>query len=282
MSGISVVGSVNLDLVVTAARLPMPGETLTDGTFIQHPGGKGANQALAARRLGADVALTARVGADTMRERALALLQDGGVNLEAVTVDPEAPTGVAVIIVGSDGENQIVVAPGANRRLAPEHVDVGDADAVICQLEIPIDTVAEAARQCRGMFCLNAAPARSLPAALVQQADLVIVNETEWRALGKVLDQYRGLIVLTKGAAGATAYRDGGEIVSVDAPRVETVDTVGAGDTFVAALVVSLLDGDSLPAALSFSCRAGALATTVIGAQPSLPTRAQMEDFFGD
>jgi ribokinase len=172
---IAVVGSINLDLVARAERLPRPGETLTDATFERIPGGKGANQALAAARLGASVRLVGAVGDDPFADEALVLLREGGVDLEGVRRVPDT-TGVALILVGGDGENEIVVAPGANR--SAEAGDVSGADAVLCQLEIPVETVAEAARQAR-FFCLNAAPARELLPDLLGEVDLLVVNRYE-------------------------------------------------------------------------------------------------------
>src|SRR5712691_922641 len=164
---IAVVGSINLDLVAHCERLPRPGETLTGATFGRVPGGKGANQALAIARLGAEVWLTGAVGSDSFADEALALVREGGVNLEAVR-SVEAPTGVALILVDAEGENQIVVAPGANALV--ETGDLGPVDAVLCQLEISLDAVTAAAQQAR-FFCLNAAPARALPAELLAGVD---------------------------------------------------------------------------------------------------------------
>ena len=178
---IAVVGSINLDLVARAERLPRPGETLTDATFERIPGGKGANQALAAARLGASVRLVGAVGDDPFADEALVLLREGGVDLEGVRRVPDT-TGVALILVGGDGENEIVVAPGANR--SAEAGDVSGADAVLCQLEIPVETVAEAARQAR-FFCLNAAPARELPPDVLGEVDLLVVNRYELEAVGR-------------------------------------------------------------------------------------------------
>ena len=170
MNSITVIGSVNLDMVASAPRLPVPGETVTDAVLSTHPGGKGANQALAARRMGADVSMIGRVGSDPNAVMALALLRDGGVDLDGVRVDDTAVTGVAMVVVDADGENQIVVAPGANRMLTAEDVRVGEAGAVICQLEIPLEAVVEAGRQTTGLFCLNAAPVRPLPNELIEMA----------------------------------------------------------------------------------------------------------------
>jgi ribokinase len=272
---IAVVGSVNVDLVARCRRLPRPGETVTGATLERLPGGKGANQALAARRLGADVRLVARVGDDELAGLALALLEASGVEL-AVSVDPAAPTGTAIVLVAEDGENEIVVAPGANARLTPELADVAAFDAVLCQLEVPLETVAEAARRCTGLFCLNAAPALPVPADLLARTDLLIVNAVEAAALGPLVDSAR-LVAVTLGADGAVLRESGREIARAQPPAVQVVDTVGAGDAFCAALVVGLLDGRPLGAALARACAAGALAASRPGAQPALPTAAELD-----
>ena len=267
---IMVVGSINLDLVARCERLPRPGETLTGATFARVPGGKGANQALAAARLGAGVALVGSVGSDPFAEEALALLAEGGVDLGAVR-RVEHPTGVALIVVGEDGENQIVVAPGANA-----DAEAGDglekAEAVLCQLEIPVATVAEAARRAR-FTCLNAAPARVLPHGLLADVDLLVVNRYEQEAVGR----FDGLTALTLGSDGAVLLEDGREIARAVPPDVEAVDGTAAGDAFTACLLVSLLEGRSREEALTRACAAGALAASRPGAQPSLPTAAEVD-----
>src|SRR6188472_521554 len=184
MSGprIDVVGSINLDLVARCARLPRAGETLTDATFERVPGGKGANQALAAARLGARVAMTGAVGRDPFAGEALALLDQGGVELSRVR-ETEGATGVALIVVAADGENQIVVAPGANAAVEAGK-GLGDADAVLCQLEIPVETISAAAGQAR-FLCLNAAPAKPLTPELLAEVDLLVVNRYELEAVGR-------------------------------------------------------------------------------------------------
>lgn len=268
---IAVVGSINLDLVARCERLPRPGETLTDATFERVPGGKGANQALAAARLGAEVAMVGAVGNDPFADEALSLLADGGVGLGGVRRVAE-PTGVALIVVGADGENQIVVAPGANA--AAEAADgLEDADAVLCQLEIPVAAVAEAVR--RGRFtCLNAAPARDLPDGLLDDVDLLVVNRYEQEAIGR----FDGLTALTLGAEGAVLLEDGREIARATPPPVEAADGTAAGDAFTACLLVSLLEGRPREEALVRACAAGALAASRPGAQPSLPTAAEVDE----
>jgi ribokinase len=277
MAMVTVVGSVNLDLVMRVPRLPVAGETVTDGKFSRHPGGKGANQALAARRLGATVSLVAAVGDDEIAESALALLEEAGVDLSRCWMHESLPTGVAVILVDSHGENQIAVAPGANRSLTADALELGSEEAIMCQLEIPIETVQAAAASTTGFFCLNAAPARSVPKEVLKRADLVVVNEVEHATLGVDLSEVRGLVALTLGSAGATLYRHGRAVAKATPPRVEVVDAVGAGDCFVAALTVGLLDGLSADLALHRAVVAGALATTIEGAQASMPTRAEVD-----
>ncbi len=259
---IAVVGSVNLDLVARCERLPRPGETITGATFTRVPGGKGANQALAAARLGADVRLVAAVGRDTFADEALAALAEAGVELDVARV--EEPTGVALIAVAADGENVIVVAPGANARLDAVPFELPDVDAVICQLEIPDEAVTRAWEQASGLFCLNAAPAR--PVAV--DADLTVVNRYEL----ETLQRRDGLVAVTLGAEGAVLYEDGEEIARAAPPAVDAVDGTGAGDAFTACLVVSLVEGLGEEEALRRACAAGALAASRLGAQTSLPT----------
>lgn len=262
---LTVVGSINLDLVARCARLPRPGETVTDATFDRVPGGKGANQAVAAARLGADVRMIACVGEDDFATEALAGLEEAGVELQ---IDRRGRTGVAVILVAEDGENQIVVSPGANATLAPVAVN----DAVLCQLEIPVEVVA-AAVEGDGFACINAAPAKELPAAVLERADLVIVNRYEREALTTEPD----LVALTLGAEGAILIEGGEEVARAKPPLVEAVDGTAAGDSFTACLVVSLLEGREREDALRRACAAGALAASRFGAQPSLPSSAEID-----
>lgn len=274
---ITVVGSVNLDFVATGARLPAPGETVTGAKLARHPGGKGANQALAAQRLGASVRLVARVGRDGMADDALALLRTGGVDLSACSADETATTGVALIAVSADGENQIVVAAGANETLAPHHIPDLRDDALVMQLEVPVESLVAASLAARGLVILNLAPAAEVPAALMARADVVIVNETEAAFYGDRLDAVRGMVAVTLGSKGARMLRGGEVIAHAQAPKVIAVDTTGAGDAFVGALAVALLEGKDPAAALAFGCAAGALAATRAGAQTSLPTRAEVD-----
>jgi ribokinase len=270
---IAVVGSVNLDLVATGPSLPSPGQTVTGATLAQYPGGKGANQALAARRLGAHVRLIAAVGTDANADAALALLSKAGVELSHIVRLPNAPTGVALIAVSRAGENQIIVAPGANAELDASAVDVGDFDAVIVQLEIPAAAVTAAATSARGMLCLNLAPARDVPRELLERADLLVVNQSEYAFYGSSLVTVPALVARTLGADGAVLERHGRVVARAHSPRIEVVDSTGAGDAFVAAIVVALSEHQSLDAALAFACAAGACAASAAGAQPSLPER---------
>lgn len=265
---LTVVGSINLDLVAQTERLPRPGETVTGATFTRVPGGKGANQAVAAARLGAVVTMIGRVGRDAFAAEALAGLREAGVGLAGVeTVD--APTGVALITVDAAGENEIVVAPGANAALAPDGIALPADGGVLCQLEIPLAAVERTAELARGRFFLNAAPARGTAPA----ADLTIVNRYELEAL----PERGGLVCLTLGAEGAVLLEDGKEVARAEPPPVEAVDGTAAGDAFTACLVVSLLEGRPREEALRRACAAGALAASRFGAQPSLPTAEEVD-----
>ena len=261
---VAVVGSVNLDLVARCDRLPRPGETISGAEFARYPGGKGANQAVAAARLGAQVRFVGCVGRDEFAEEALAGLREAGVELAVRAVD--APTGVALIVVAADGEDQIVVAPGANTLVGG--FSVGDADAVLCQLEIPDAAVEEGAAQAR-FFCLNAAPARRVDV----RPDLLVVNRYEYEALGRP----PGLVALTLGEQGAVLLEEGDEVARAAPPHVDAVDGTAAGDAFTACLLVSLLEDRSRDEALSRACAAGAIAASRPGAQPSLPTAAEVD-----
>ncbi|MDB5472036.1 MAG: ribokinase [Caulobacter sp.] len=274
---LTVVGSINLDFVASAATLPAPGETVTGATLARHPGGKGANQALAARRLGASVQMIGATGKDGMADEALGLLRRDGVDLWGVATKPEFASGVALIAVSADGENQIVVAPGANAAVLPADLPNTLEGAVILQLELPIPTVAAAAERASGFVTVNLAPAATVPQTLLDRADLLIVNETEAAFYGESLHQSPGLVAVTLGGAGAKLFRDGVQIAAASPPPVTVVDTTGAGDCFVAALTVALLEGQAPPDALVFACAAGALAVTKAGAQPSFPWRSEVQ-----
>jgi ribokinase len=220
---------------------------------------------VAAARLGATVKFVGRVGRDDLVLRSLAR---EGVDVTGVVRD-EGESGVALILVDTSGENLIVVAPGANRRLRPEDVHVGEADAVLCQMEIPEEAIAKAASGAR-FFCLNAAPARG---PLEFTPDLLVVNPYEYEVVGP----YPGLVALTLGADGAVLLEGGREVARARPPRVDAVNGTAAGDGFCAALVVGLLEGRERTAALARACAAGALAASRPGAQPSLPLASELD-----
>jgi ribokinase len=257
---LTVVGSINLDLVARVERLPRAGETLGALGFDRFPGGKGANQAVAAARLGARVRLVGAVGDDAFAAEALAGLVAAGVELE---LERGGVTGLALIVVDAGGENQIVVVPGANANVPLSE----PAGAVLCQLEVSDEVVHAAARRA-DFFALNAAPARPIDV----EPDLLIVNRLEH----EVVTRGR-LVAVTSGPDGAVLLEDGREVARAAAPRVEAVDGTAAGDAFSACLVVSLLEGRPREEALRRACAAGALAAAKLGAQPSLPGAAEVD-----
>ncbi|HWR47250.1 MAG TPA: ribokinase [Pseudonocardiaceae bacterium] len=273
--GVTVVGSVNLDLVAALPRLPDPGETLTATGLTRLPGGKGANQALAARRLGLPVRLVAAVGTDPEADTALELLRSEGVELDRLQRVTE-PTGLALIAVDTAGETTIVVVPGANAALRVDAEDVADADAVLTVLEVPEQAVIAAAQHATGLFVLNVSPARPVPPDVLRRADLVVVNRAEYAALPG-LHAARALAV-TDGPRGAVLLRDGQQVATAAPPRVNAVDGTAAGDAFIGAAVAGLLHGLPDTGLLARACAAGALAATRPGAQPSLPTAAEIDE----
>lgn len=276
---IAVLGSITQDIVASAPLLPRPGETITGATLARYPGGKGANQAFAAQRLGAEVALLACVGDDASAAEALALLRTEGVDLSHMQTAEGAHTGIALICVSTEtGENQISVAPGANRALRVPPLNAPRFDGAMCQLEAPLE-VLRAARSYAPFLCLNAAPAQALPEELLHAPDLLIVNETEADFYAEAVHRGPGLVALTLGSDGAVLLREGRELARHPGFRVEVVDTTGAGDCFSAALVVALLRGEGLEEALAFACAAGAMACTQPGAQPSAPAQRALEAF---
>ncbi|QDU23893.1 ribokinase [Urbifossiella limnaea] len=300
-----VVGSVNVDLVVRAGRLPRPGETVGDGTFLQAHGGKGANQAVAAARLGAAVGLVARVGTDSFGDEALAHFRAEGIRTDHVTRDPAHATGVAVITVDAAGQNAIAVAPGANAALTPADVDraadsIRSAGVLVAQLETPLETVRHAVRlaaEAGVPVVLNPAPApdRPLPADLLRAVAVLTPNETEATALSGVpvgdeasarraaltlLESGVRTVVVTLGGRGVL-IADATGVEAVPAARVRAVDTTAAGDAFTGALARFLAAGLDVRAAARRACAAAALSVTRFGAQPSLPTAAELSAFEG-
>lgn len=263
---LAVVGSLNVDVVATAARLPLPGETIGDGTLRREAGGKGANQAVAAARLGSRSRMIGCVGRDADGDLLVETLAEAGVDVSNIW-RADAATGTAVIMVDAAGENSIVVCPGANAEVDADPITIGDDEAVLMQLEVPFDVVRRVAASAPGFVALNAAPARPLPADLVDRVDLFVVNETEYELMPELLDAR--LVAVTYGADGAE-LRERGEIVARagGVTPSEVRSTVGAGDAFTAALVVALLEGESTSAALQLACRVGSAAVEHLAAQP--------------
>ncbi len=261
---LTVVGSINVDLVAQTARLPEAGETVLGGDLVRSPGGKGANQAAAAARLGALTRMIGAVGDDPDGDWMRATLAAAGVDVSAVRTVGTS-TGTALIVVDDAGENQIVVCPGANSHVTlPE---LTGASAVLTQLEIPQKIVLGLVDH-PGFLAINAAPAAPLPEHLVARADLVIVNETEYALLPELAGA--ALVAVTAGARGASLLAHGTMIAQASAPRVDAVDAVGAGDAFSAAITLALSAGWDAPSALRAACAVGAHAVTFRGAQPPL------------
>jgi ribokinase len=261
-----VVGAINVDLTARVERAPAAGETVADGVLQRGPGGKGANQAVAAARLGAAVRLIGAVGADAEGRGIRDRLASVGVDASGVQTS-NAATGTALIVVDATGENSIVVCAGANAAIDAEALGIETGAAVLMQLEVS-DAVVSAAAAAAGFFALNAAPARPLPAGVLERCDLVIVNETEYAQLPEVHDA--PLLCVTLGADGARLYRHGELAASAPGVATTVVNTVGAGDAFCAALVVGLLRGDGPDDALARACAIGAAAVADEASQPAL------------
>lgn len=297
-----VVGSVNRDVVLPVPHLPLPGETVLAEGQVELVGGKGGNQAVAAARLGCRVALVGLTGADADGAAVRAALTAEGVDVEHLGV-ADAPTGRAVVMVDTGAENAIVVVAGANGALGPADVGraadaVSRAAVVVAQLEVPLAAVLEAARRRTGTFLLNPAPARPLPAELLAEVDVLVVNETECGVvLGAPPDRpdgvaarasalgVRGAVVVTLGARGAVVCTGVGTgpgpgtdagTVHVPAPEVDAVDTTGAGDTFVGALADALARGEDLVGAVRWAVDAAALSTRALGATSGMPSRDEV------
>lgn len=299
MPSVTVTGSLNMDLVVRVEHLPASGETILGKDFHTIPGGKGANQAVAAARLGGAVHMVGRVGQDKYGQTLRSNLSTEGVNVEFVQVDPLSASGVALITVDEAGSNTIVVASGSNMKLTPH--DVSQAfkrivcmDVLVLQLELSLECVQEAARAGRergAKVVLNPAPARLLSEEIYENVDVLVPNETETnlltgmpvdslihaeQAANCLLEMGVGAVVLTLGGRGALVVSPGMSPIHIPPHIVKVIDTTAAGDAFVAGLAVGLAQGMNLVEASHFGNSAGAVAVTRLGAQPSMPTRAEV------
>ncbi len=307
MADIIVIGSINADLVMRAPRFPAPGETIQGEDLATIPGGKGANQAVAAARLGADAAMIGRVGTDSFGASLIENLKQNLVDTTHVMRDETTATGTAVIVVDAHGQNSIVLSPGANAEVKPADVEPASfldpstgsgrrPKLLLLQLEIPTETVLHAARLAKesGLrVLLNPAPARELPDELLALADFIIPNETELSLLtGKTVSDIKSVeaaarslvtreaqtVIVTLGANGALIVNKGGA-KHIPSFKVNVVDTTAAGDAFIGGFAVALLGGQSLEDAVQYASACGALAVTQFGAQPSLPTAGEVKQF---
>lgn len=294
---ITVIGSINLDLIATVGRLPGPGETVPGGDFKSAPGGKGANQALAAARAGAKVRMVGAVGKDAFASEAVAFIKDGGVDLSGVA-EMHAATGIALILVGGDGENMIAVVPGANGTVVPGDLakaQLQKGDVVLLQHEIPLPTVdaaLDAARKAGAITMLNTAPFRAEAASFVGKANYVVANESEFDLYAGALELPTGersermlefarrtgaTVIVTLGDDGVVAA-SGDRLVQAAALKIKPIDTVGAGDTFCGYLAAALDAGLDLEQALRRAAVAGSLACLKPGAQPAIPIAADVDE----
>ncbi len=294
---IIVIGSANTDMVVKSKSLPLPGETLMGGTFFMHAGGKGANQAVAAARLGGHVTLVAKLGDDIFGKQTIAGLQKENINTDYVFTDPVAPSGTAIIMVNEEGENCIVVAPGANANLLPADIEtvknITEAAIILMQLEIPMETIEAVAIDAKAnnqKIIINPAPAQALSDALLNGLFLVTPNETEAALLTgvTVTDEVtasvaadvflkKGVqnVVITLGRQGAF-FKNADLTFKISAPIVTAVDTTAAGDTFSGALAVAITEGMDWEQAIGFAIEAASISVTRMGAQPSVPYRHEI------
>ncbi|MGB9641375.1 MAG: ribokinase [Anaerolineales bacterium] len=295
-NSIVVVGSINMDLVIRSPRLPQLGETLLGGDFHTFPGGKGANQAVACARLGAKVKMIGKVGMDSFGDELLRGLAANGVDINAIEAVPETSTGVALITVVASGDNAIVVSPAANGQITSTDILkyeklIQGTSVLVLQLEIPLEAVETAidlARKNGVIVVLNPAPAQPLPEPLLSKVDYIIPNQSELAALTGEQDikagiyhlrsRYAGNLMITLGEQGVI-FTDNNKIFHLSSYPVQAVDTTAAGDAFVGAFAVGISEGKTLPDAIRMGNAAGALAVQKAGAQPSLPTRAELEKF---
>jgi ribokinase len=295
---ILVIGSSNTDMVVKTPKLPLPGETILGGEFLMNPGGKGANQAVAAARLEGNVIFIAKVGKDIFGEEAVQGFNKEGIDTQYITADKEKPSGVALIMVDDHGENCISVASGANLSLTAEDVvaalkKVGEIDTILLQLEIPLETVIQASITSIDMgarVIVNPAPAQELPDELLKAVNIITPNETEAKILTGVdvtdvetageaanILHEKGVevVIITMGSSGAF-ISDGNVKELIAPPAVKAIDTTAAGDTFNGALAVALTEGQSVKMAVEFANKAAAISVTRMGAQASTPYRNEM------
>ena len=305
MPNILVVGSLNMDLVVQMPAIPRPGETLLGGRFATFPGGKGANQAVAAARLGSHVSMVGRVGGDVFGEQMLQIIKEEGIDAHFIGIDPRSATGVALITVDSQGQNSISVASGANFTLTVEEVrqawkQISEVNLLVMPLETPMETIqlaAQIAKERRTRVVLNPAPAQDLDENFLRMIDVIVPNESETERLTgrpiksledarnagiELLKRGAGSVVLTLGKRGALLVEGTLEkpvFEHIPAFSVPVVDTTAAGDAFVGALATGLGEGLSLASAARFANSVAALSVTRPGAQPSLPYRAEVEKF---
>ena len=296
-----VVGSFMMDLVIKAERRPQKGETLIGQQFGMFGGGKGNNQAIAAVRLGGDVTMVGRLGMDSFGDTLMDALVEEGVEIRFIVRDAEVGTGVGSPVIDADGDNSIIIVPRANMRLSAADVDraasaISDSDVLLLQLEVPIaasQRAAEIAKSSGTKVILNPAPARDLPDSFLDQVDILTPNQVEAellcgvevsdsegaeRAARILLDRGVSAVILTLGEGGALLFKDG-LTTSIPAYRVNVVDTTAAGDAFCGALATALARGEALEDAVVFANAAGALAVTVLGAAPSMPTTKQITEF---
>ena len=299
MADIVVVGSLNADLVVRSPRFPAPGETIRGEDLATIPGGKGANQAVAAARLGARVAMIGCVGADAFGATLIENLKQNNVDVRHVLRDGSAATGTAIIIVDSNGQNSIILSPGANARVSESDIEpavLAGAQLLLLQFEIPMEAVLYAARlakQKRVRVILNPAPAREIPEELLKTVDFILPNESELALLAqkKITDkaslEAAAHALVSRGAANVivTLGEKGALLMGrhtkkyIPSYKVKPVDTTGAGDAFIGGMATALLHRKSPQDAVKYGCACGALATTKFGAQPSLPTAQEVRDF---
>ncbi len=297
---IVVIGSSNTDMVIKADHLPLPGETILGGKFFMNPGGKGANQAVAAARLGGNVTFIAKTGNDIFGKQSVQLLEEEGINTSLIIADPLNPSGVAMITVDKNGENCIVVASGSNAELTPINLynakeKIEAAFIVLMQLEIPVATVEHVitvAAAANVKVVLNPAPVCALSDDLLQYVSIITPNETEAQMLTGILitdDESvkkaaqilheKGIetVIITLGPRGAMVLNKE-DCVIIQAPKVVAVDTTAAGDVFNGALVVSLSEGNDILTATAFACKAAAISVTRMGAQASAPYKNEMRN----